>query len=735
MSEEDTYCAGTGCAAQETGPRTSGRRRHRGTPASAPARLAWPASDTAIVRLAPLFSAAQAASFGLPPLVYSFILICIHDAFLAEGTRREGEDNMRSLVRFALALLVIGAVPAALAQDPMPSKESLKNAFPERKNYSPYAGRNFPTQVFWGDTHLHTGMSMDAGAFGARLSPEDAYRFARGEKIVSSTGQPVKLGRALDFLVVADHSDNMGFFPRLYAGDPAMLADPTGRRWYDMIQAGGQEGVKAAAEIIVAFSQSSFPDALAMLPGDPAYRSAWDQTIAAAEKYNEPGRFTAFIGYEWTSNAKGNNLHRVVIYRDDAKRASLMDPYTTLEPAGSPNPRDLWKWMQTYEDRTAGQILAIAHNGNLSNGIMFPMVESYDGKPVDLNYVETRTRWEPLYEVTQIKGDGETHPFLSSEDEFADYETWDQGNLDLSTLKEDDMLQYEYARTALQIGMQIEARVGANPYKVGMIGSTDSHTGLATAEEDNFFGKHSGSEPGPERWKHPMAETPGGRYEGYSMVSSGYAAVWAKENTREAIFDAMKRKETYATTGPRMMVRFFGGWDFEEGDASNRMPAEVGYGKGVPMGGDLTERPDGKSPRFLVAALKDPFSGNLDRIQIVKGWVDASGERQEKVYDVAWSGDRKPGRDGKLPAVGNTVDIKNATWTNTIGVSELITVWEDPEFDPALQAVYYARVLEIPTPRWTAYEAKHYGLELPPEVEMVTQERAYTSPIWYTPAK
>jgi len=641
------------------------------------------------------------------------------------------------LCRMAVTALLIPtlALPAFAGDTvglPPPGK-SAEGAFPAQKHYSPFAGRNFPTQVFFGDTHLHTGMSMDAGAFGARLVPEDAYRFARGEELTSSTGQRVKLRQPLDFLVVADHSDNMGFFPKLFEGDPAMLADPTGRKWYEMVQAGGQEGVKAATEIIIAFSQDTFPPALESRPGTAAYRSAWDETIDAAEKYNDPGHFTAFIGYEWTSNTGGNNLHRVVIYRDDGNRAGVMEPYTTLKPEGSDNPRDLWKWMQSYQDRTGGRLLAIAHNGNLSNGIMFPIVDSFTGKPLDLEYAQTRARWEPLYEATQIKGDGEAHPYLSPTDEFADFETWDQGNLDLSVAKEKDMLQYEYARSALQIGLQLERTLGVNPYKFGLIGSTDSHTGLATAGEDNFFGKHSGGEPGAQRWEHPMAEMGDKKYEGWSTSASGYVGVWATENTREALFDAMMRKETYATTGPRMLVRFFGGWEFEADDALHRLPADIGYTKGVPMGGDLARALAGASPSFLVAALKDPFSGHLDRIQIIKGWVDAKGERQEKVYDVVWSGDRKPGTDGKLPLVGNTVDVGNATWTDTIGAAQLISVWSDPDFDPDVPAVYYARVLEIPTPRWTAYDAKYYGVTMAPEVPMIIQERAYTSPIWYTP--
>ena len=646
---------------------------------------------------------------------------------------------MKNIKTLFLTLTIVALFSGNLAAQHspgLPAPDADSETMQKVDTYSPYAGRNFPTNVFWGDTHLHTGMSMDAGAFGARLDPEDAYRFARGEELISSTGIAVKLSRPLDFLVVADHSDNMGFFPRLFAGEPEMLADPTGKKWYDMVQAGGQEGVKAATEIIVAFSQGTFPGALDSRPGDPEFRSAWEVAMKAAEEYNDPGRFTAFIGYEWTSNTGGNNLHRVVIFRDDKNKASMTLPYTTLKPEGSDNPRDLWKWMSDYESRTGGNVLAIAHNGNLSNGIMFPVTDSFSGSKFDRTYAETRTKWEPLYEVTQIKGDGETHPFLSPNDEFADYETWAQGNLDLSVPKEDDMLQYEYARTALQTGLQLERELGTNPYKFGMIGSTDSHTGLATAEEENFFGKHSGTEPSAARYLHPMAKTETGAYESWDMVGSGLAAVWARENTREAIFDAMMRKETYATTGPRMMVRFFGGWDFTEKDAMHRLPADIGYVKGVTMGGDLKKAPSADaSPSFLVAALKDPYSGNLDRIQIVKGWVDGNGNRQEKVFDVVW-GDadkRKPGRDGKLPSVGNTVNVKEATWTNTIGDPELIGVWKDPEFDPDVPAVYYARVLEIPTPRWTAYDAKRYGITMPEEAEMVTQERAYTSPIWYNP--
>jgi len=593
----------------------------------------------------------------------------------------------------------------------------------------------YPTRVYFGDTHLHTAMSMDAGAFGNRLGVEDAYRFARGEEVTASSGQKAKLSRPLDFLVVADHSDNMGFFPDLFAEKPELLADPTGKKWSDMVKAG--EGNAAALEIIDKFSRGTFPEALMYNPGTPPYAAAWKLTVDAAEKYNEPGTFTAFIGYEWTSQVPpGNNLHRVVIYRDGGDKAGQVEPFTTYPPAGSTTPEDLWKVLQAYQDKTGGQVLAIAHNGNLSNGMMFPWdVNPASKEPLTREYAQTRMSWEPLYEATQIKGDGETHPFLSKNDEFANFEKWDKANLNLSEPKKNEMLQGEYARTALQTGLQLEQKLGVNPYKFGMIGSTDSHTSLATADDNNFFGKNTPAEPSAKRFEHPFMKTKLATIMGWEQTASGYAAVWATDNTRAALWDAMKRKETYATTGPRMTVRFFGGWDFADADAKASDLAAAGYGKGVPMGGDLAAAPPGAAaPTFLVAAMKDPEGGNLDRIQIIKGWVDAKGARQEKVYDVVWSGDRKPGADGKLPAVGNTVDVANATYTNSIGAPELAASWTDPDFDPSLRAVYYSRVLEIPTPRWTAYDAKRFNVKMPKEVTMTTQERAYTSPIWYTPA-
>ncbi len=648
--------------------------------------------------------------------------------------------NSRKVLAVFFGVL-IAAAASVYAEDPQPTtsdsgtveKDTVEKLFPNRAPYSPYADLHYPTRPFFGDTHLHTGYSMDAGAFGARLDPNDAYRFARGEQILSSTGQPVKLSRPLDFLVVADHSDGMGFFPLLIGGDATILADPQGRKWYDMVQSG--QGAEAAIDIIINFGQGTISKAILPVPGTSAYRSAWDETIKAAENANDPGRFTAFIGFEWTSNTGGNNLHRNIVFRDNATRASLVEPYTTMAPLGSDDPRDLWKWMDGYEAKTGGQVLAIAHNGNLSNGIMFPLIEPGTGKPIDREYAEIRADRERIYETTQIKGDGEAHPFLSPNDEFADFGTWDKGNLDGSVAKTPEMLQYEYARSALKFGLQVETELGVNPYKFGLIGSTDAHTGLATADDDNFWGKTSSSEPEAGRPNHLFIKNPttGITIMNWETLASGYAAVWAVDNTRESIFDAMQRKEVYATTGPRMMVRFFGGFDFEPGDAENRMPAKVGYTKGVPMGADLSKAPVGKVPTFLVAALKDPIGANLDRYQIVKGWLDSNGDLHEKVYDVAWADGRIVGPDGKVPPVGSTVDVADATYTNTIGSPELIAVWSDPDFNPRERAFYYGRVLEIPTPSWTAYDAKYYGTEMAADIPMTLQNRAYTSPIWYNP--
>ena len=603
-------------------------------------------------------------------------------------------------------------------------------------SYSPYAGQDHPTQVYWGDTHLHTTNSLDARGLGVTLTVADAYRFARGDQVISSSGQAVRLSRPLDFLVVSDHSDLMGIVDQLILGNPKLMEHEEGRELRRGFQSGGQ----AAVDALVQVAEALFGNYSGQLQDREVMRTVWEDYLATAERYNDPGRFTALIGYEWTPTQSGDKLHRNVLYRDGADMARQLLPFTAVE---SLNPQDLWKWMAQYEKETGGRVLALAHNGNMSSGQMFPVQTNPEtGTAIDAEYVRTRARWEPLYEVTQIKGDGEAHPFLSPTDEFADFETWDRGNVTLETRKTDDMLQYEYAREALKNGLRLARSLGTNPYQFGMVGSTDSHTALSTAAENNFFGKMAIDEPGGNRINQPMAGDVMGVpdfWRNWETSAAGYAAVWATENTREAIWDAMQRKEVYATTGPRMSVRFFGGWEFTETDASAHKLAAIGYARGEPMGSTLHPDPHSKerrsAPTFLVGALKDPLSGNLDRIQIVKGWLGANGDTHEKIYDVAW-GDahqRKPGDDGRLPPVGNTVNVADASWINSIGDAELVGYWQDPAFNPTEPAVYYMRVLEIPTPRWTAYDAKFYGTKAEGSAPMFLQERAYTSPIWYTP--
>ena len=636
-----------------------------------------------------------------------------------------------------VVLLTARFTPLTLAQEAPGSDAGRLDAATAEKvfkkpGYSPYAGRNFPTRPFFGDTHLHTAISLDAGAVGCRVTPADAYRFARGEEVTTSTGQPARLSRPLDFLVVSDHSEAFGSMVAVMKNDPLLMANPQIKRLKDMIDEGGDTALKAAWELIGMVSDS------AKMPAefkDPGFiRTIWEPYVKTAEQFNEPGKFTAFIGYEWTSMPQGDNLHRVVIFRDSADKAVRTLPFSAIQ---SENVEDLWKVLAAYEESTGGRVLAIPHNGNISGGRMFALVD-FMGNPLTRKYGETRARWEPLVEATQQKGDGESHKFLSPTDEFASYEPWDKMNLNAVKLHDDAWFQAEYARAALKNGLKLEQTLGANPFKFGMIGSTDSHTGISAVEEDNFFAKGPPYEPSADRTNHVFTKLGEKRVMSWELAASGYAAVWATENSREAIWDAMKRKEVYATTGSRMLVRFFGGWDFGAKDALTRNPGIVGYTKGVPMGGELSQGPAGKAPTFLVGALKDPIGANLDRIQIVKGWLDAKGQVQEKVYDVVWGDADKRKADpktGKLPPVGSTVDVPNAVWTNTIGDPELIAVWKDPNFDPALRAFYYARVIEIPTPRWTAYDAKHYSIKLPPEVPMTTQERAYTSPIWYSPGK
>lgn len=633
----------------------------------------------------------------------------------------------RKLITGAMLIGLSLSLPV-FALSPVTVTDAKSDQLFKKPGYSPYAGRNFPTNVYWGDQHIHTGWSADAGASGTRLTPEDSVRFARGEEVLSATGQPAKLARPLDWVAITDHSDAMGVIDGIVSGDSEMMQDPILKKWNKQINAGGAEAGAAMSEMIGLQSTGKLP-AIMM---DPAFmKTVWERNTEIMEQYNEPGRFTTFIAYEWSSNPEGgNNIHRNVIYRDNKDKADRVLPMTTFD---SINPEDLWAWMQNWEDKTGGSLLAIPHNGNLSNGMMFALTD-FKGNPITKEWAETRARWEPLFEVTQGKGTSEAHPSLSPNDEFADFEIWERGNLNLVP-KEPGDLKTEYARDALKNGLAFEQQLGANPYKIGLVGGTDTHTGLTMPEENNFFGKYGTSEPSPERWDEDALSFDGRVVKGWELSASGWTGVWAAENTRASIWDAMKRKETYGTTGPRMWVRFFGGFDFVEADAFSREPAVAGYSKGVPMGGDLSASTNGESPSFLVAAMKDPMSGNLDRIQIIKGWSDADGKTHEKIYNVAW-GDadiRQANAEGQLPPVGNTVNAETASWRNTIGDPELITVWQDPDFDPTVRAFYYARVLEIPTPRWTTFDALKFGVTLSDEVPISIQERAYTSPIWYTP--
>ena len=641
---------------------------------------------------------------------------------------------MKRIAGFSLVAAVVGGLmaPGPLAAQIRPDSASLPE--PQRI-YSPYVERTarngaFAEGLYWGDTHLHTSYSTDAGMIGNGLGPEQAYRFARGEEVLTSTGQRARLIRPLDFLVISDHAENLGLAPMIAEANPDLLATEYGKRFSDMVQAGegyqafrlwGTEGLAQNRDII---------------DSPKMQRTVWDRQIKTADAFNEPGVFTTLIGFEWTSinNLENpSNLHRVVIFKDDAAKAGRVIPFSTFD---SNDPEDLWEYMERYETEVGGSVLAIPHNGNLSNGLMFN-VERLNGSPIDRAYAEIRVRWEPLVEVTQIKGDGEAHPKLSPSDEFADYGTWDKADIAGFKPKEDWMLPYEYARSALQVGLQLEQRIGVNPYKFGMIGSTDAHTSLAATRDENYWGKFAGNEPAEDRYEHYVIQALSGDDAlstfAWEEVSSGLAGVWARENSREALFEAMQRKETYGTTGTRITVRFFGGWDYAGDDVYRPNAVEIGYDKGVPMGGDLPARPAGaRAPVFMAGALKDAWSGNLDRIQIIKGWVDESGERHEKIYDIACADGREIRNDRCNGDVGNTVDEANATYTNDIGDAELRGVWTDPDFNQNHRAVYYVRVLEIPTPTWQAYDANFYGTTMPPRVPLSHQERAYTSPIWYT---
>ena len=629
--------------------------------------------------------------------------------------------QIKSLVFVSLSCFAVIGNAQEFAID----REDVPERVPE---YSPYVDQHFPQRPLFGDTHHHTILSFDDGLMGTTLGPEDSFRFARGEEVVSNTGIRSKLIRPFDFLVVSDHAEYLGIADQIRTADPELLATEYGKKWYDMFQQGGDAGFQAAAEVFFSIGKRQ-----ELIKNPKLKRSVWERVTAIADNYNEPGRFTALNAYEWTSTPGGNNLHRVVIFRDGPDRVNQILPFSAFD---SSEPEDLWEFMRQYEQNTGGQVLAIPHNGNASNGVMFAETMS-NGRRINRAYAETRIAMEPLMEVTQMKGDSESHPTLSPLDEFADFEKWDFGNFGNPTVpKQDEMLQYEYARSALKWGLKHEERLGVNPFKFGMIGSTDTHIGMSATREENFFGKMPQNEPSAHRWKHVMLKFADGRASvtDWMLSASGLAVVWAHENTRESIFDAMTRKEVYATTGTRINVRVFGGWDFSDDEESRPDFAAQGYARGVPMGGDLTNGPDGKGPTFMIRALRDVDGANLDRVQIIKGWLNNDGEMQERIYDVAVSDGRTIGSDGRArESVGSTVNVANASYTNTIGDALLMAHWVDPDFDPNERAFYYVRVIEIPTPRWTAFDAKYFGITMSDEVPMTVTDRAYTSPIWYTP--
>ncbi len=653
---------------------------------------------------------------------------------------------MKNRIAFALniALLTLWGAACAPKETPAPAEEPASEPAAAKPVAVP-AGS--PTQVFWGDTHLHSSYSPDAYLMQNRSAdPDTAYRYAKGYPVIHPYHRArIQIETPLDFLVLTDHGEFMGVLPKLLQGDPMVANTKTGKR-YRRMAAQGKE-IEVFGELIAMVNKVVPPNP--DLNNEEINRTVWGEIMAVADSHNEPGKFTALMGWEWSSTPQGANLHRVVVMKGGKENGETFIPYTSLD---SDRPEDLWAWLQETSQKAGTDFLAIPHNSNISKGLMFSLADS-DGKAITEEYAALRMRWEPIVEMTQIKGDSETHPRLSPTDEFADYETYDhtievEGTKDkamftdgfLGKLSEKDRKYIEehearvaevgdYVRTALLRGLVLEDRVGANPYKFGVIGSTDSHTGMSSAEEDNFHGKMALDSTPETRGEDILPGTPG-----WDMGAAGLAGVWATENTREALFDAMKRKEVYATTGPRIELRVFGGYDFSDADASAGDVAGAGYTKGVPMGSDLAKAPEGKAPSLLIRAVKDPKHANLDRIQVVKGWVDAEGMPQEKIYDVALADDRTVGADGKVPPVGNTVDLATGNWTNDIGDPELAVAWTDPDFDPSKRAFYYVRVLQIPTPRHTLYDAIALGIDVKETGRPATiQERAYSSPIWYTP--
>jgi hypothetical protein len=578
------------------------------------------------------------------------------------------------------------------------------------------------TNLYWGDTHLHTNYSPDAFVQkNTTASPDDAYMFAKGAPVIDSASRAqIRIDTPLDFLVVTEHAEYTAVPKLLIEGDPRIANTPNGKRFIEMIKNG--KGKEMFFELIGTVNRN---EPYSDINNDEIRKTIWSDIVDAAERHNEPGKFTSFIGWEWSSIPNGQNLHRIVFTPQDGKVGKKFIPFSAFD---SDVESEFWAWLDKTSKETGADFVAIPHNSNISNGLMFPL-QDRAGNPISAAYANTRMKWEPVVEMTQIKGDSETHPKLSPNDEFADFETYEHliksDDSDVSHEDNGETRKGSYARSGLLRGMELEQKIGVNPYKFGMMGATDSHSGYSTAEEDNFWGKFS-KDSTPESKDQELV--PG--VIGWDMSASGLAAVWAEENTRAAITEAFKRKEVYGTSGPRIGLRFFGGWDYQNSDANEKELATVGYAKGVPMGSDLTKAPKGKAPSFLVHAVKDPKDANLDRIQIVKGWVDAKGQSHEKVFDVALSDGRT---DGNAP-VGNSVDLKTGNYTNDIGDAQLTAYWQDPEFKAGERAFYYVRVLQIPTPRHSTYASIAMGKD-PKELgkALTIQERAYSSPIWYTP--
>lgn len=565
--------------------------------------------------------------------------------------------------------------------------------------------------LYWGDLHVHTSYSTDAYINGVKATPEDAYRFFKGGEIEHAAGYGIRMSRPLDFAAVTDHSEYIGV---LRATDPDLPLKKRSLR-ERLLYDGRLSNTLLLAQTMLGFDLEN-----AIVPGwEDFSRAAWRDIVNSAERHNDPGRFTAFVGYEWSSMPGERNLHRNVIYRG-ARVPDL--PYSSVD---SEDPRDLWSALQKQREQGM-EVFAIPHNGNVSDGLMYDRV-MFDGKLMHADYARMRMENEPLSEIFQVKGSSETHPLLSNEDEFAGFEIYDT---QLSQYQDDSRAKGSYIRDALRTGLEMSHSEGFNPYRFGVIGSSDGHNASSPVEESDYHGKlpilDGSAALRMGKASYYPATMPGGR----RWSAAGLAAVWAQENTRESLFDAMRRKETFATSGPRIAVRFFGGWHYRADLLKQQDWITLAEQQGVPMGQDLPAG-DAAAPSFAVWAIRDPQSGNLDRIQIVKGWVDQSGKSREKLFNVAWSGQRSPDASGQLPAVGNTVDASTATYDNSIGAEQLSSVWVDPEFDPEQEAFYYARVIEIPTPRWTTFDAVHLGI--PPPEPISLQERAVTSAIWYTP--